>query len=157
MGFVNNIKSFFNVGIKKAQGYLSGNDFGLVNRLFGREWADRTYLETYSKSLYVYACVSKIAEKVASTDFVLNRIINKDGDTEEIKNHPILDLLYRVNPFFTKAEFLETDVINRKLTGDSFIYKIRNNSGQVAELWNIRPDLVTIKSILPAVASSIIF
>ena len=146
MGFVNNIKSFFNVGIKKAQGYLSGNDFGLVNRLFGREWADRTYLETYSKSLYVYACVSKIAEKVASTDFVLNRIINKDGDTEEIKNHPILDLLYRVNPFFTKAEFLETDVINRKLTGDSFIYKIRNNSGQVAELWNIRPDLVTIKS-----------
>ena len=146
MGFIDNFKGFFDNRVKKAQGYLSGSQFGVVSRLFGREWSDINYLETYSKSLYCYACVSKIAEKVASTDFVLNKIINSKGDTEEVKNHPILDLLYRVNPFFTKSEFLETDVINRKLTGDSYILKVRNNSGQVMELWNIRPDLVTIQA-----------
>jgi len=143
MSLFSNIKGLFGLR-KKAVGALSAPTLGLVNRLFGQNWNDRAYLEAYGKSLYVYACVSKIAEKVGSIDFSLYRIINSSGDVEEIKNHPILDLLYRVNPFYTKSEFLETDVINRKLTGDSFILKIRNNSGQVAELWNIRPDFVTI-------------
>ena len=142
MGFISNLKGFFRT---KSQA-ISRSDFGLVSKLFGRQWSDKAYLETYGKSLYVYACVSKIAEKVGSIDFVLNKTINSKGDVEEVKDHPVLDLLYRVNPFFTKAEFLETDVINRKLTGDSYILKIRNNGGQVVELWNIRPDLVTIKS-----------
>ncbi|XOB41785.1 MAG: phage portal protein [Candidatus Nealsonbacteria bacterium] len=143
MGLVANLKNFLNIRTKAA-GFLSRSDFGLVSRLFGQEWGELKYLEAYGKSLYVYACVSKIAEKIGSIDFKLNKIINKEGDTEEVLSHEILDLLYMANPFYTKAEFLETDVINRKLTGDSFILKIRNTAGQIAELWNIRPDLVTI-------------
>ena len=75
----------------------------------------------------------------------LLKIINADGDTEEVKSHEALDLLYKWNPFFTKEEAIETDTINRKLTGDSYIYKVRNEQGKVVELWNIRPDLVTIQ------------
>jgi len=141
MGLIANIKNMFKT---KSARYLSGSDFGVIKRLFGQEWTDTSYLEAYGKSLYVYACVSKIAEKVASTDFKLYKIINKEGDTEEVKSHEALDLMYKWNPFYTKEEAMETDVINRKLTGDSFILKIRNNAGQVVELWNIRPDLVTI-------------
>lgn len=144
MGILANLKSVFTRRKEKALGYLSGTDLGLVERLFGREWSDSKYLETYSKSLYVYACVSKIAEKLASIDFKLNKIINSAGDVEEVKDHPILDLLYKWNPFYTKEEALEIDTINRKLTGDSFILKIRNEQGEIAELWNIRPDLVSI-------------
>ena len=143
MGLFSNIRKFFIR--EKELGYLSDDDIGMGGYLDGF-WADGKYLNAYGKSLYVYACVSKIAEKVAATNFRLFRIINSDGETEEIKNHEILDLLYKVNPFYTKTEFIETDVINRKLTGDSFILKIRNNEGGVAELWNIRPDLVTIKT-----------
>jgi HK97 family phage portal protein len=146
MGTLSNIgksiKNFF--GMRQKAAFLTRSDFGLADRMFGPEWSNYTFLETYGKSLYVYACVSKIAEKVGSIDFRLNRITNSKGDIEEIQSHEILDLLYRMNPFYTKAEFIETDVINRKLTGDSFILKLRNNQGRVVELWNIRPDLVTI-------------
>ena len=144
MAFVDRVKNLFN--IKTKAGYLNRDDFGLVGRLFGREWSDRSYLEAYGKSLYVYACVSKIAEKVASINLKLLKITNSQGDTQEIFDHPALDLLYKMNPFYTKEEFIETDVINRKLTGDSFILKIRNTQGQVVELWNVRPDLVSIFS-----------
>jgi HK97 family phage portal protein len=141
--FNKSLKKFFGNIIKKS-GFLTGRDVAINDALFGTAWSNYKFLQTYGKSLYVYACVSKIAEKVGSIDFRLNRIINSKGDIEEIQSHEILDLLYRVNPFFTKAEFLETDVINRKLTGDSFILKLRNLQGKVVELWNVRPDLITI-------------
>lgn len=132
-------------GKRKSLSYLSGPDLGnSFSGIFGTNWNRSTFLETYGKSLYVYACVSKIAEKVASVDFKLNRIINTKGEVEEVMDHPALDLLYKANPFYTKEELLMTDTINRKLTGDSFLLKIRNNSGEVVELWNVRPDYVTI-------------
>ncbi len=143
MGILNNIKKLFQ---KSETGYLSGNSLGLVERLIGENWTDQKNISAYGKSLYVYTCVSKIAEKVASIDFKLNKIINANGDTEEVKSHEILDLLYKWNPYFTKEEAIEIDTINRKLTGDSFIYKVRNEQGQIVELWNIRPDRVNIIS-----------
>lgn len=141
MGIINKIQSYF---VKKAVNYLSSADFGLVGRIFGQEWNDRTYIEQYGKSLYVHACVSKIAEKYSTVDFKLKRIINTKGDVKEVKNHEILDLIYRWNPFMTKEEAMELDVINRKLSGDSFILKVRNSAGQVAELWPISPLNVII-------------
>ena len=144
MNFFSKIKSMF-----KKKGFISSDDFGdyaETRRTFATDWTNASYFHAYGKSIYVYACVSRIAEKVASIDFVLKKIINEKGDAEIIKDHEILDLLYKVNPFYTKTEFLETDLINRKLTGDSFILKIRNEAGQVAELWNVRPDLVQIVS-----------
>jgi HK97 family phage portal protein len=138
MNILQRIKSAF------EQKSFSLGGFELLKRAFGQEWGDKNYLETYSKSATVYACVSKIAEKVGSVSFKLNRIVNAEGDIEEVKVHEGLDLLYKWNPFYTKEEAMETDVINRKLSGDSYILKIRNEQGTVAELWNIRPDLVTI-------------
>ncbi len=141
MGIFSSIRKFF--AREKNLGYLDDDEIGAVGQ-FSNFWGNSKCLATYGKSLYVYACISKIAEKIGSVDFKLYKIINSDGEVNEIKSHEILDLLYRVNPFYTKAEFLETDVINRKLTGDSFILKVRNKQGKVVELWNIRPDLVTI-------------
>ena len=118
----------------------------VVQRIFGGKgkWSKTKQLAVYSKSLYVFACVRKIAEKTASQEIRLFQIINSNGDKKEIVSHPALDLLYRVNPFQTKSEFIEQTMINLKLSGDAFWWKIRNERGQVAELWNLRPDLVTI-------------
>ena len=130
---------------RREKSYLgSGTDSLLLKRLIGADWDETKFLESYSKSLYVFACVSRIAEKVGETAFTLNRIQNLVGDTEEIFNHPVLDLLYRVNPFQTKSEFLEILVSNFLLSGNSFIWKLRNEKGEVAELWNLRPDKMTI-------------
>ena len=118
--------------------------FELINRVTAGSWSRTKMLEQYEKSLYVFACTYKIAEKVASTDFNLYQIINSKGDTKQIIMHPALDLLYKVNPFQTKSEFIKITMINKKLCGDAFWYKVRNNKGDVVELWNLRPDLIEI-------------
>ena len=55
-------------------------------------------------------------------------------------------MIYSTDGIILTKRTIEIDTINRKLTGDSFIYKVRNNAGQVVELWNIRPDRVNIVS-----------
>lgn len=108
------------------------------------EWGKTQHLDQYRKSLYVFACVSKIAEKVATNSLHLFKILNSGGDTQEVFSHDIFDLLYRPNPFQTKIEFWKITVINQLLAGDAYWWKIRDNRGNVIELWNLRPDRVSI-------------
>lgn len=129
---------------KRKKEYSMDSAMTILRKLVSPELTKSGMLEQYSKSLYVFACISKIAEKVAATEFRLYRIINSKGDTKEILTHPALDLLYQVNPFQTKTEFLETTIINLKTTGDAFWFKVRNKSGKVVELWNLRPDFMEI-------------
>ncbi len=128
---------------KKKEVIIEGG-MEMLARLVSPEMGGKSFLEQYKKSLYVYACISKISEKVSSVEWKMYRIMNSDGDTEEIATHPALNLLYKPNPFQTKKEFLDTTIINLKTTGDAFWFKVRNSAGQVAELWNLRPDKVTI-------------
>lgn len=116
----------------------------LLEKLVGPEFTQKNFIEQYGKSLYVFACINKIATKVAGIDFSMHRILNSKGDTREVQVHPLLDLLYKPNKFQTKGELWETLVINLKTTGDAFIFKVRNERGQVVELWNLRPDMMTI-------------
>jgi len=127
----------------RRKGYATGG-LELLARLVAPEISKTGRLETYRKSLYVFACVSKIAEKVASVELKMYRVLNSKGDVKEVETHPVLDLLSGFNPFQTKSEFIEQHTINQKCSGDSFWYKVRNKSGKVVELWNLRPDCVTI-------------
>lgn len=134
------IKNIFK-GREKGLGLLSFSPF---LKTFGTTIYSGNYLETYGKSLYVYACVSKIAEKVASIPVKLFMLKNSQGDVVEIFSHPLLDLIYRPNPFQTKSEFFEGIETNLKLTGNAFIWKMRADNGKILELWNLRPDLITV-------------
>ncbi len=107
-------------------------------------FSDSTLMQQYGKSVYVYACVDKIAKYTATIDLTLYEIINSKGDVREVVNHPALDLLYKFNTVQTRSEFLRTTIINKKLTGKAYWYKVRNDRGNVVELWNIRPDLVAV-------------
>ena len=115
-----------------------------ISKLISPELSKSELIEKYKKSLYVFACINKIATKVASIDIEMFRILNSAGDLKSVQSHPAIDLLYKVNPFQTKSEFWEITIINLKTTGNAFWYKVRNNSGRVVELWNIRPDKMTI-------------
>jgi len=137
-------KNFF--GSKEKSISVPMGGFELLSKLVPSELNEVGLMERYKKSLYVFACISKIAEKVGSIDINLYKVKNSKGDIEEIKTHPALDLIYRPNDFQTKAEFLMTTIINKKTAGDAFWLKIRNNSGKVIELWNLRPDMMTIVS-----------
>jgi len=118
----------------------------LLSKLIAPELSKKGMLETYKKSLYVFACVSKIATKVASVEWKLFKIVNSRGNKKEMMVHPLLDLIYKPNKFQTKTEFLEMTMINWECTGEAFWYKVRNDSGDVVELWNLRPDYVSIVS-----------
>lgn len=123
------------VGLEELGRIFSGGD---------KSWSATNQLEQYGKSLYVFAAVNKIATKVASIEMHLYRIKSKAGDSEEVLNHEILDLVSKINPFQTRTEFLKAAWINKKLTGEAFWYKVRNARGKVIELWNLRPDLMTV-------------
>lgn len=123
---------------------MAEGGFELLSRLVAPELRKKNFLEQYGKSLYVFACINKIATKVAATEFEFFKILNSKGETKEIETHPALDLIYKVNPFQTKTEFLETTIINLKCTGDAFWYKVKNKGGKVMELWNLRPDWMEI-------------
>ncbi len=111
--------------------------------LYGDDLSDKNhFFSQYEKSLYVYACVKKIGQKVSSVDFELLRAINANGDTKEVKTHPLLDLLYSPNPTQTKKQFIDQWQHNKLLAGENFIWKVRDTSGNVVELYNLRPDLM---------------
>lgn len=137
-------KKFLSNFKQKAASMVGG--FEIIKSLTASELNNTTFLEQYGKSLYVTACISKISEKVASIPLECYQILNSKGDVKEIVVSPILDLLYKPNPFHTKTEFWETTMINLKCTGDAYWMKIRNKGGKVVELWNLRPDFVTIES-----------
>jgi HK97 family phage portal protein len=128
----------------KEKSVSTNGGIELLTRLVSPELGTQGLMERYRKSLYVFACISKIAEKVGSIEINLNQIMNSKGDMKQLVTHPALDLIYRPNKLQTKSEFLMTTIINKKTAGDAFIYKVRNNSGRVVELWNLRPDLMTI-------------
>lgn len=121
--------------------------FDIFRGLFWEDnWNQSKFLQTYSKSLYVFRCVNKIAVKTASIDLRLFKLKNKAGDKTELFVHDALDILYRPNPFQTKGEFFEKYMINKLLAGEAFILKVRENGpgSKVRELWNLRPDMMTL-------------
>lgn len=140
-------KMLRNKSIDDANIAYSGTQFGgieLLTRLTGGSWNKTKMLSQYEKSLYVFACVDMISKKVAATQSWLYLIKNSKGDTEEILSHPIIDLMDRPNPFQDHDEFFKITSINLNLCGDAFWFKVRNERGDVVELWNLRPDYVEI-------------
>jgi HK97 family phage portal protein len=103
---------------------------------FTTQWNTTKYLQTYTDSIYVYACVRKRAEKVGQIEFRLHR-----GDKEIFKD-PILDLLYKPNAFQSKNEFFELYQIYKDLAGSTYIY-VEREGKKIVGLHNMRPDYVT--------------
>lgn len=143
MSLYTRIKRFF-TGRTKDSGEVIEGGLELLARITRGSVNAKGLLEKYRKSLYVFACVNKIATKVASIPLELYRVQNSKGDMKEIEVHPAIDLLYKCNQFQTRSEFWQITMINLLCTGDAFWYKVKNNGGRVIELWNLRPDLMTV-------------
>ena len=110
---------------------------------------NRDYLDAFEASFLVFACVSKIAKKVANTKFKLYKVGGRAGSEKitEQTNHPLLDLLAQVNPFTTKFAMMDLTQTYQELLGNSYWLKVRREGGggKPLELWALRPDWVTIK------------
>lgn len=106
--------------------------------------------DAYSKNVIVNRCVSLIASSAASVSWLLYA---KQGNAHKvIKHHKILDLLKRPNPSYAGAEFFENIYAYKLLSGNAYILAVRDNKGEVRELYFLRPDRVEVvpgKNALP--------
>ena len=93
---------------------------------------------------WVYACTSAIADEVATINLKLFR---REGDNvEEIMEHPVLDLLSKVNDFTTKFDhwWLTQDYL--ELAGEApWLLDIDESTGLPTSMFLLRPDRLSIK------------
>jgi HK97 family phage portal protein len=93
---------------------------------------------------WIWACIEKRAKAFASVKFNLYKLKN-NGDLEQVLSHPLLELLYKVNPDMTKFDFLELSMTYLDLYGASPWYLERNGTSKVQALYLMRPEFLTIK------------
>jgi HK97 family phage portal protein len=92
----------------------------------------------------VYACVSAIAETIASLPLILYRRTGDDG-RERAKDHPLYKVLHdSPNGQQTALEFRESMQAAVLLRGNAYAEAIRGYDGQVRELLPLQPDRVQV-------------
>ena len=127
--------SFLKKQQTKSVALLTGNTFSGFENLF-----DTNNLTSYKDSLYLYIGVSMIAKRTAGIPLELYRIKNRQGDVEEVMDHPVLDLFYNPNPLMTQREFMEISIAHYLLAGDVFWYI----DPAEKTLTPLRPDYVEV-------------
>lgn len=93
---------------------------------------------------WVGACVTAIADEIASINLRLYKVKDKDGSVEEVTNHPVIDLLYKVNNYTTKFDHFWLTEAYLKTTGESPWFIERGKNGKSVEaIYFLRPDKLT--------------
>lgn len=96
-------------------------------------------------SSWVYACIDRRAKSLANIEFKLYRL-KKGGDVEEIVEHELLDLLYRVNPDMTKYDFMQLSITYLDLFGASpWVLDGGKKNGQPKNLYLARPEYMKVR------------
>jgi HK97 family phage portal protein len=95
---------------------------------------------------WVYACVARRSMGLAQIEFKLYRL-KKNGDVEELIEHELLELLYRVNPEMTKYNFIQLSVIYRDLLGASpwVLTKFNESDKYPSNIYIARPEYFKVQ------------
>lgn len=102
---------------QKAVRYLFGINYGTP------KWSmvdDEKYIrEAFERIVWVYSCATMISSAVSNVDWLLYR--KKNGEVEEIEDHPILNLVNKqVNPNFSSRDFFDLWAMYLALNGKFF-------------------------------------
>lgn len=100
------------------------------------------YLKAYGEIGWLFACVSRIASSLGEAEWRL--VSRRDGKERPIDNHPLLDLIHRVNPFLTGQELMEYTQMWLDLAGEAFWIFNLNRMGQPMEIWPVPPNRMKI-------------
>jgi len=96
-------------------------------------------------SSWVYACIDRRAKSLANIEFKLYRL-KKGGEVEEVIEHELLDLLYKVNPDMTKYDFMQLSIIYLDLFGASpWVLEGGKKNGQPKNLYLARPEYMKVR------------
>lgn len=97
------------------------------------------YAKVYGAHVWVRKAVSVIASNVAPLPV---EIVDADGET--IPNHPLAPLFAFPNDTNSAAELWEDWAVCMLLGGESFLEIVPDQRGRPSELWNRRPDEMTV-------------
>lgn len=94
---------------------------------------------------WVYAAVSAISDAIAQIELKLYQA-DKDGNISEIPDDPILDLLYRVNPYQTEYDHRWLSQQYLELAGESpwFVDRGPTGKGDPQNMLLLRPDMLSV-------------
>ena len=70
-------------------------------------------------------------------------IVRRVRDDEELKEHPLRQLLHIPNPWMSEYDLWETVSYHLDLAGNAYLQIIRSSSRRPVMLWPLRPDNVT--------------
>jgi HK97 family phage portal protein len=90
----------------------------------------------------VFACVRLIASTMATVPLLLYRRL-EDGSSrkERAPEHPLYRVLHDApNPEMSACEFFEFMTMHLELRGNAYAEIVRNQRGDVQQLWPLRPD-----------------
>lgn len=99
-------------------------------------------LSTYHNVGWVHAIVDRIGQAMAAADWQLFTE-QRNGEREEIDEHPLLELLDMVNPWMTRYELFERYAQHLELTGEAYWHLVPNGRSAPMEIWPLRPDRVS--------------
>lgn len=102
-------------------------------------WSTEKYLK--ASVGWVYACIAAIADEVASINLRLYQTV--EGELVEVTEHPLLDLLYRVNPISTKFDHWHLTQEYLELTGEA-PWLLERQGKTITNIYLLRPDKLTI-------------
>jgi len=92
--------------------------------------------EGYKRNEIVFACVYHKALAVSGVKVV----IEDEASEEELDNHPAKALLKRPNPYWSWEDLIASIFVIQDMGGVAYYQKVRAGSGQVVQLWPLRPD-----------------
>lgn len=95
---------------------------------------------------WVYACVNRNAFSIAKTDLWLHkRSMTPTGEElQQIFDHPWLELLKNVNPFFNKFELWTLTATFLELTGNAYWWMPKTGLGIPGAIWNLPAHWVRV-------------
>ena len=117
-----------------------GYSFFFGNTASGKAVNERSAMQMSA----VYACVRILAEAIASLPLHFYQY-NDAGGKEKALGHPLYNLLHdEPNPEMSAFSFRETLMTHLLLWGNAYAQVIRNGRGEVAALYPLMPDRMTV-------------
>jgi HK97 family phage portal protein len=109
----------------------------------GDDWANPVYGSYAATSAVAYRAVMARSQAVRSAPLAVYRNL-PGGDSEPVPDHPLQELLSRVNPWWTSGDLMMATEFNLSLWGSAYWFLSGADIGKVDSIWPLRPDRMKV-------------
>ena len=114
-------------------------------------WAQTAYGEYYPRSAVVYAAIKvrhdaiarlplRVLRRIPASRQRMDGVNSRDGGELVGADHPLQRLLDSPNPFWSRSDLWRATETYLSLWGAAFWALERDENGNIAEIWPLRPD-----------------